>query len=196
MRRTVFSIPPEQRERIRQGILELEREGERASVRLIRERVGGSTDVIAFLVRAVAAGFISPEEPWDGRVAPLDLREAIRAATTHDDHVRIHQEVAARVACGDMKPQIAKSIQDSMTAARLSAKAALEASPPVHGEDSVQLVDRATFLISRVVNRIASPSILEEVQAFVYDAGRRDLDEFPNPTIDEVSHLRGEGLPS
>lgn len=196
MRRTVFSVSPEQRERIRQGILEIEREGKRASVRLIRERVGGSTDVIAFLLRAVAAGFLSPAEPWDGRVAPLDLGEAIRAAASHDDHVRIHQEVAARVAAGTMQPQIAKSIQDSMTAARLSAKAALEASPKAQTEDSIQLVDRATFLISRVVNRIASPSILEEVQAFVYAAGRRDLEEFPNPTICEVSHLREEGLQS
>ena len=191
--RSIFTISAEQRERVRLAYLAIQAEGFQPSVRLIREQVGGSTDVIAFLARAVAAGFMNPDVPWDGKVAPLNLGEAIRTATGHEDHVRIHQEVAARVALGDMTPQIARSVQDSLTAARLSTKAAEESSPSTDVEDSVQLVDRTTFLISRVVNRIASPQILEEVKALVLEAGLRDLQEFPNPTTQELEDLRASG---
>jgi len=189
---TIFSIPTPQREAVRLAILATEAEGLKATVRRVRERSEGlSTEAIAYLLRAVAAGWLAPQVPWDGRVAVVDLESAIRNATSHEDRTRIHQEVAARVASGAMSPVVAKSLQDSLSAARLSAKAEHDDLSATRDTEPLYLLDESSFLVAKVVNRIASPRILQEVMHFVFEAGERDLKEFPNPTADELEALRG-----
>tara|TARA_R110002072_G_scaffold302890_1_gene489502 strand:+ start:4625 stop:5218 length:594 start_codon:yes stop_codon:yes gene_type:complete len=193
---SLFSIPAPLRERIREAICELHAEDERLSVRRVRERSGGSTDHVSVLLRAARAGFLSIHHPWDGRLPVLDLEHAIRTISSHDDRTRIHQEIAAQLAAGTLGPSIAKALQDSLNAARLSAKAASEDGGTRGDHEPVHLVDHSTFLLARVVNRIVSPKILDEVMAFVLDAAERDLHEFPNATLAEVQRLASDGGPS
>lgn len=187
---TLFEIPPHLRERIRVAICELHAEGERLSVRQVRERSHGTQNHVSLLLRAARAGFLSIYHPWDGRLPALELEQAIRTISSHEDRTRIHQEIAAQLAAGTLTPQVAKALQDSLSAARLSAKAASEEDFGRGDHDPVYLLDHSTFLLARVVNRIVSPKILDEVQAFVLAAADRDLEEFPNATLAEVQRLQ------
>ena len=56
-------------------------------------------------------------------------------------------------------------------------------------------MDRSTYLLAKVINRVVSPEILEEIVAFVTEAGERDLREFPNETIQDAARL-SEGASS
>ena len=190
---SLFGIPAHLRERIRTAACELHAEGQRLSVRTVRERSGGSANHVSLLLRAARQGFLSIHHPWDGRLPVLDLEHAIRTIANHEDRTRIHQEIAAQLAAGTLTPVIAKALQDSLSAARLSAKAASDDDYTGGDHDPVHLVDHSTFLLARVVNRIVSPKILDEVQGFVLDAAERDLQEFPNATLAEVQRLRGAG---
>jgi len=190
---TIFRVAPHLRERIRLAIRELHDAGERISIRRVREQSGGSNDHVSLLLRAAREGFLSIHHPWDGRLPALDLEQEIRTISSHEDRTRIHQEIAAQLAAGTLTPQIAKALQDSLSAARLSAKAASEDGFSQGDTDPVHLVDHSTFLLARVVNRIVSPKILDEVMAFVLQAAERDLEEFPNATLAEVQRLQASG---
>ena len=117
---TLFAVPAEQRERVRLAIVELSQADEKVQVRTVQRRAKVATRFVTVLLRALRAGYLSLDLPWDGSTAPLDLEGAIRSASNHRDRTRIHQEVAARVAAGSLYPTVAKTIQDSLSAARLS----------------------------------------------------------------------------
>ena len=187
---SIFKIPSSQREEVRRGIQAVHAEGEGLSIRRIQKHCGGATDTIALLLRAVRAGHLQVDTPWDGSPPSLDLEQAIRSIACHADRTRIHEEIAARLASGTLSPTVAKALQDSLSAARLSAKAASDDDFGRGDTDPVHLVDHSTFLMARVVNRIVSPQILDEVMAFVLEAAERDLREFPNATLAEVQRLQ------
>ncbi len=188
---SIFKIPSHQREEIRQALQAVHASGAGLSVRRVRAECGGATDTIALLLRAVRAGLLEIDVPWDGRTPALDLEQAIRGISSHADRTRIHEEIAARLAGGSLTPTVAKALHDSLSAARLSANAE-QACEGTSDAEPVHLVDESTFLIAKVVNRIVSPEILEGVKAFVLAAGEQDLRDFPNPTLAEVERLRGE----
>lgn len=192
---TIFAVPSHLRERIRVAAADLLDEGETLSVRLVRERCNGSNDHVSLLLRALRSGFLSLQQPWDGSTPPLNLERAIRDATSHEDRTRIHQEVAAQVAAGAMPPTVAKCIQDSLSAARLSHKAAQDRGSEGTAGEPILLLDRSSYLLAKVINRIVAPQILQEVIDFVIEAGERDLLAFPNETIEDAAQLR-EGASS
>ncbi|HBP23444.1 MAG TPA: hypothetical protein DEA08_37410 [Planctomycetes bacterium] len=192
---TLFAVPAEQRERVRLAIVELSQADEKVQVRTVQRRAKVATRFVTVLLRALRAGYLSLDLPWDGSTAPLDLEGAIRSASNHRDRTRIHQEVAARVAAGSLSPTVAKTIQDSLSAARLSAKAAQDLGGSASVNEPILLLDRSTYLLAKVINRVVSPEILEEIVAFVTEAGERDLREFPNETIQDAARL-SEGASS
>lgn len=189
---TIFRIASERREEIRKAMVIVLGEGRDLSVRRVREHCGGRSDSIGVLLRAVRSGLLDLSYRWDGLVPELDLAVSIRSISSHADRTRIHQEIAAQIAAGTLTPKVAKALQESLSAARLSAKAAQDQLGVASAAEPVYVVDDLTFLVAKVVNRIVSPEILDEVVRFTKEAAERDLREFPNPTLAEVEQLRSQ----
>ena len=199
----VEAIPPEIRERIRLGILQLQLAGAKVpGQRDVREVAKVDQRKNAKVMRAFKAGTLPDvRSSWgsQGRARPesqeedgesvdeyrAELAEMILEATDDESRERVQHEVARLVALGRISPSEAREIRGPLAEARASAAEVRKA--PKDSAERFVLLSEAGLDLADAFERLVSDDRREMVLAFAAELLEEDLEDLPS--VDPVGVL-------
>ena len=190
---TIFKIPADVRERVRQAIRKATTEASEVTLRAITEGAKVRRTSAALLLRALRDGYLDLSVAWDGTLTSEDLSRRIQEATTDTLRAQLCNDLARALHLGLIEPVVGRAMGALIAEARQCDRSARESAEDTSESEPVYLLSHAAITVGRGLDFLVSPELRAEVIAFVEDAARRDLELFPNPTTAEIEALRAEG---
>ena len=189
--RTLFEIPPENRERVRRALRDLLEAEAPLTLRALTTAARVAKADAALLLRAYRSGVLGLDAAWDGTLVAEDLTRRVREATTDRDRAQLCGDLAAALHLGLIDPTIGRAMGALIAEARQCDRAAREGEGDVEAEPTY-LLSETGILVARAVDFLVSPELRQEALEYARELTRRDLERFPNPAQAEVEALRKE----
>lgn len=187
---TLFDVPPAKREQIRHAILALREAGQRVSVRAVAREAHVRQATASVFVQAVRQEQLSLVTAWDDTLCEDDMVRRIEQATTDAQRAQLCIDISKGIYLGQIPATVGRAMGAMIGEARLCGRNASES----EGEDALPtfLLSRAAITLGRLLDGILSEQRRSEAIAYVEALFHADLEEHPNPTLEEVEALRAE----
>lgn len=220
----VRTIPGELREKVRQVLLELRREGRDVTIRAVVKRVTGKRDHVAQVVAAWREDLLDDAGSWERLDAPApasvppatagaaasaapapvpevaDLLRRVDTADTPSKLGEVAQAVASLVIARQLEVAAGRLVIDACKEQRQSILTARQVEPPAEDERTLCLVSRDALELARAFDTIGNGrrrALLAQVAALLVD---EDVDDHPNldgagpAPVDLAAELEALGL--
>lgn len=204
-----LAVPPASRERVRQCLLELAREGSVVTTTEVQRRCGGMRAHLVAVVAAWRGHVLDVDQPWDrldlgrggapapgapagapsaqaaparggGSPALAELLALIDAATTPRGIAEVAQRVAHQVAAGELESAAGRIVLDALREQRQALAQARAVEPPPEEATSHALITREALEVAKAYDYLVCDARRARVAALVAAELQADLLEQPH----------------